>query len=254
MRWMASMEQRESSQPLDWFGKNVNESGNPESRWITAVSVVWNRRWALPWPPHSDPWVPGVCALGVEGSSNPRSNLRRTGCTGVPGTENKVPGTIHRTNDVVGAPSPDKADRPPPRARRAPVSVSSHKRADGNRELDVLANDAALGCPSCTPLSTLIPYFVRWYLAYRLEQRPGRQATYILLTVGTNAGETEMLGGHCMLWATGAKVVCHGEADVVVGQMSSVRSESGKQLLDNWLLLYSYFSNFCEVCHLSVGG
>lgn len=27
-----------------------------------------------------------------------------TGCTGVPGTENKVPGTIHRTNRVVRGP------------------------------------------------------------------------------------------------------------------------------------------------------
>ena len=76
------------------FGKNVNESRNPEGRWITAMLGVADGRWPRP-PAREEPRWPSVKSNGVV-----ELVVRMFGCTGVPGTENKVPGTIHLVRTV----------------------------------------------------------------------------------------------------------------------------------------------------------
>lgn len=72
--------------------------------------------------------------------------LSRRGAPVVPGTENKVPGTIHRVR-TGGPPLPDKGGQPfpPPCLRERLVPQTSRRKS---RVLDVLANDAAR-CPLC---------------------------------------------------------------------------------------------------------
>lgn len=69
-----------------------------------------------------------------QGSSNPnvRISVEERRAPVVPGTENKVPGTIHSE----APPRQIRAASPSPLLPLLPtfVNVSSHKRADGNRE------------------------------------------------------------------------------------------------------------------------
>lgn len=69
-----------------------------------------------------------------QGSSNPnvRISVEERRALVVPGTENKVPGTIHSE----APPRQIRAASPSPLLPLLPtfVNVSSHKRADGNRE------------------------------------------------------------------------------------------------------------------------
>lgn len=147
----------------DRFGKNVNESVNPESRWITAVSVVSSRRWALPWPPRSNRsdsvCVPSgrVIEPTFESSAH---RLHRN-------TRNREQSTGYHSpyeRRRRGPPSPDKGDQPPPLPRRDPwVSRPTNEEteiASWTSWLMMLhsAVRAVRRWPRC---SLLIPYVVR---------------------------------------------------------------------------------------------
>ena len=132
------------------FGKNVNESRNPEGRWITAVFVArfvadgrclghrraFERR-------REDPRGPPLPGPGEKSNGVIELVVRMFGCTREyreSRTKYQVPFTWYEPSRSVvrGPPLPDKGDQPPPCSPShvcKPASVPSHKRADGNRQL-----------------------------------------------------------------------------------------------------------------------